>query len=123
MKTQTTTTKKTLKSKVKFSCASRKDFSKVTVNLSDIDGFAVDGMDKPAKGIRFVIDLINDRSHAPIGVVFTVNRDGSTAATNGWPHRLDLPRVGKPTFEFVDKIFPLATEVVVIKTGPYSYAT
>ena len=121
MKTQTTTKKKPTKidsTLVKFTCASRKDFAKVTVKLSDLSGIFVNGDTSSVS--RFVLDLVCPRSREPVGVIFAVNRDNSTAATNGWPHRFELPQVGDPVEVGVVRAYALELQIIVTRSGSFN---
>jgi hypothetical protein len=113
MKTLTKTTKMTRienAPRVTFSCASQKDHNKVTVSLFEL-ARAVGGMDRPDKGDRFIIELVSSRSRTPVAVVFTANRN-DTAATNGWPHRFIMPRVGDPVYIRVERVQSLPTSAL-----------
>lgn len=79
-----------------FSCASQRDHYKVTVNLQSLESF-IPTIRSANIGTRLVIDVIDPATRkSPVGVIFTVNRFGATAATNGWPARFELPHVSQP---------------------------
>jgi hypothetical protein len=98
-----------------FSCASAKDVNKVTVRLKDLTALNERILTLP-KGTEFILDIVDSggkgRSQTPLKIVFTINREGSTAATNMWPHRLVNPRVGLSIMETVTKLSPATTRVI-----------
>jgi hypothetical protein len=87
--------------------------NKVTVRLRDLVALDPLILTYP-KGKEFIVDVLDGRSQSPLRVIFTVNREGATAATNMWPHRLPNPSVGNPTTETLTKICPVITVVTKV---------
>jgi len=78
---------------VPFTKASEKDRIKVTVSLKELEpmfrSVNYKNLAEIVKGTPIIIELPGPRK-----VLFEVNREGKTAATNAWP--LIQPQVGRP---------------------------
>lgn len=104
MKKRTATKIPTTMSKLKFvpfTQASEKDRIKVTVQLSELEDLFhsvnYKNLAELMKGSSIVVELPGPRK-----VLFEVNREGKTAATNAWP--LIRPQVGKPIKYHVSRV-------------------
>ena len=116
----------TKKLKVKFTRASAKDNSLITVNLRHLTdevkrSYGVDisdWLDDLSKGSRLIIELSYGRTAIPL--LFTVNRTGAslTATTKSWPfYGHDLcytPSVGRPVEVDVVSLEIVQTTTTVI---------
>lgn len=85
-----------MKSKIKFTKASKKDGNLVTVSLIALDkGDVVVGNADPTylcQGEEFILEVNG------IPTLFQVNREGRTATTKSFPRKIRLPSVGRPMF-------------------------
>lgn len=97
--------------KVKFTKASKKDGSLVTVSLTELANF-VDTLlidyttcfTSPkdlSLGQEFILTV------AGVRTLFTVNREGRTATTKTFPRKLRMPSVGRPILATVDNVADL----------------
>jgi hypothetical protein len=87
--------------RTKFRKASVKDRIKVTVNLSELEPLFKSGnyasLSEMVKGQPIVLHLLGPRK-----ILFEVNRQGKTAASNTWPFR--QPDVGHPVEHLVTQV-------------------
>lgn len=92
--------------KTKFTKASAKDKTLVTVSLSTLEdgGIVIKDVNGRAgnptellKGDNFVLEVDG------VPTVFTVNREGKTARTHSLPRHLRLPTLKRPTYGEVSK--------------------
>lgn len=83
--------------KVKFTKASEKDKDLVTLTVAQLTPGDTNFKNRFfTHGREFVVSVEG------VPVVFTVNRQGRTLSTKGFPRRLRLPKVGKPVQYNVD---------------------
>jgi hypothetical protein len=91
----------TMSNAVPFTKASEKDRIKVTVSLKELEPYFSSpnyrSLSEMMKGTPIVVELPGPRK-----VLFEVNREGKTAATNAWP--LIQPHVGKPVRYHVSSV-------------------
>jgi hypothetical protein len=90
---------------MKFTRASKKDKTLVTVSLSALDNevnLSVNGPEilfvELMQGDEFILTVDKVRT------LFRVNREGKTATTHSFPRALRLPTVSRPTNAEVDNI-------------------
>lgn len=88
---------------VKFFRASEKDKYKVTVSISALIPLLPEHL-KLDKGREMVLKFVHQSSKDLIPIVFKVNREEATAATNSWPWQFGLPAVGNPVFYKVAEV-------------------